>query len=344
MSIDNVSKNMHTKLLLQNLIDAIPIPISVHDNNKIIIAANQAFRDFLRCSDEKLVGKTCSTVLHDNRLPKNCRLASGSDKVYGDSGISVCDNHATVNKLILKGEEYYLHIIKNTAPSAELTKQVIGAVETERKVLAAEIHDDLLQTGFSAMTHCNSAFQKTNSKEAKQRLELAIKCLDNMLSTGRKIIKDLSPPFLETVGLVPAILEYAKNLFEGHPIIFESTVYSNMAKLPPELETTLFRVTQEALINIVKHSNASRAKFSMVDNDDGFIEVYIDDNGKGLPEDFNKNSADNIGMKLMKERVEMHNGLFCVSSGIDKGTKICAIFPTDEARVLPSQEFCCEAQ
>lgn len=335
--------NNDTKAFLVNLIDGIPLPISIHGKDQKIILANQALKDFLQYPESELVGKTCLKVLHNDKLPEHCPFIQDENRSFGESNVSICDNHASVSKVVLDNESYYVHIIRQAQREDGLAKQVINAVEVERKVLASEIHDDLLQTGFSAMAHCNSALQRAGSAEAKERLKLAIRSLDKMLSTGRQIVKELRPPLLETVGLVPAIVEHAKSLFEQHPIIFESSINFDSRKLTPELETTIFRVTQEALLNVLKHSGCSKVKFSIMCSDQ-IVEVYIEDNGQGLPDNFTENNPEHLGLKLMKQRVEMHNGLFCISSTRGKGAKISAIFPLKSGSVIPNQESYCVAR
>lgn len=213
-----------------------------------------------------------------------------------------------------------------------ILKLVTQAVETERRALSSEIHDDLLQSAFSAMIHCNSIYQRTREPNDKKRLELAIKSLDRLLLTGRKIIKELMPPSLESDDLYLAIKKCARSIFEQTPIkynIQEANI--QFKKLPSGLEKSIYRVTQEALMNVLKHSKATYVDIRIRVSRDKLIIVQVQDNGIGLNENPN-NKEDCVGIKLMKERVRMHNGVICIDGKPNKGTSIKAVFPINSAR------------
>lgn len=336
------------KKQLERIIDTIPMPISIHDRDYNIIRVNKSLAEALNMQYKDIIGKKCYEIMHPERkVPDNCPLKKvkttkkaisvETKDSYPFEGVFV----TTVKDISDTSDNanLYLHVIQNMSNERELTRGVIQAVETERKALSSEIHDDLLQAGFSAMTHCNSVYQRIRNKEDRRRLELAIKSIEGLLLAGRKIIKELRPPLLETVGLISAIKEHAKNIFEGYPIVV-NIAESRIPKIPIELETTIFRVVQESLMNVLKHSKASEVKISINKKHNKIIDVEISDNGIGLPAELqDMESKEHIGMKLMKERIEMHHGCFCIASKPEKGTKIKATFPVSPLYRV-TQESC----
>lgn len=212
----------------------------------------------------------------------------------------------------------------------DLVKLINHAVVSERKNLSSKLHDDLLQAAFSAMLHCSIALKNTNNPDIKKQLELAIKSLNKLLINGKTIIGDLVPPPLEPVSLSCAIKEHARNIFEGTSIKL-NMMESNPKKLPDELESTIFKIAQEALMNIIKHSMATEATVSLKISKNDIV-LQIQDNGIGLPSSFQSLNKNRIGMKLLRERVEMHNGIICIQSKPQKGTTIKAVFPIDPSK------------
>lgn len=331
---------------LQEVFDCLNTPMFILDDDRKIIRANEALAKKLNKSFSDILGKKCYSLMHGTQSPpKGCPLEmaniTGKALIEEKDGYIFEGDYATViQKMPGKNRTKvrYLHTIEDISLTKDLIKQVIYSVEAERKVLGAEIHDDLLQAAFCAITHCNSVNQKINNEEAKARLELAIKSLDGLLQTGRKIIRELMPPMLETVGLIPAIKEHANNIFAGDPIVFNLTK-ANLTRLPNELEVTILRVVQEALMNVFKHSGASIVEVSLkLTNKKRFVKLTIEDNGKGLPVKI-ANEDGHIGIRLMRERVEMHRGCFCVESKPGNGTKIVASFPLNITETV-TREFC----
>lgn len=213
----------------------------------------------------------------------------------------------------------------------DLAKQIVRAVENERKSLSIAIHDDLLQVAFSALAYCKSVYNVSiESMSGKDRLDLAIKCLDNLLETGRKIISQLEPPMLKSIGLIPAIQEQAKNLFEGYDIKLKIKG-TELSRLRGEVEVAIFRIVQEALMNILKHAKAKNVSISFAEKDGKLIMVTIEDDGIGI--DGPVFLKGHLGMKLMKERVELYNGDLIINKGDNKGTKVCVNIPIDGLQI-----------
>lgn len=203
--------------------------------------------------------------------------------------------------------------------------KVIEAQEEERKRIAREIHDGPAQTMANVLLK-SELCEKLITKDIEQA-KLELKNLKNIvhqsLKEVRKIIYDLRPSSLDDLGLIPALSRYIMNFNNDSGIYVDFIVLSDYRRLSPEIEITCFRVVQEALTNISKHSKAKTAsvKFEFGNR---FISIIIKDDGIG----FEKEKIERgYGLLGMKERVQMLNGKFEVSSSRNKGTQIYVSIP-----------------
>lgn len=225
----------------------------------------------------------------------------------------------------------------NKAPN-ELSEMAIKQIESERETLSSEIHNNLLQSAFSAMLHLNNVYQKTSEPEHKKRLGLAIKSLDKLLADGRNVLKVLSPPALESDGLLYAIKDQAKNVFESHPISY-TIAEQNLKRLPREIEEAISHISREAFMNIIKHSRATKVEIKIGVKRDRYAKVTIKDNGIGVSNPKDRKQG-HIGLDLIRKRVEMCNGIVCIDSKPYNGTTIKAIFPLKPAKKA-RRTYCC---
>ncbi|KHO62837.1 histidine kinase [Thermoanaerobacter sp. YS13] len=206
-----------------------------------------------------------------------------------------------------------------------LSVKIIEAQEEERKRIAREIHDGPAQAMANVLLK-SELCEKLITKDielAKIELKNLKDIVQQSLKEVRKIIYDLRPSALDDLGLVPALSRYIKNFSEETGIFVDFTVLSDYKRLSPEIEITCFRVVQEALTNIKKHSKAKNAsvkfEFGM-----RFISVIIKDDGIGFDKE---NIGQGYGLMGMRERVEILNGKFEISSFKNKGTQIYISIP-----------------
>lgn len=206
-----------------------------------------------------------------------------------------------------------------------LSIKVIEAQEEERKRIAREIHDGPAQTMANVLLK-SELCEKLIAKDIEQA-KLELKNLKNIvhqsLKEVRKIIYDLRPSSLDDLGLIPALSRYIMNFNNDSGIYVDFVVLSEYKRLSPEIEITCFRVVQEALTNISKHSMAKNAsvKFEFGNR---FISIIIKDDGIGFEREKIERG---YGLLGMKERVQILNGKFEVSSSQNKGTQIYVSIP-----------------
>lgn len=194
--------------------------------------------------------------------------------------------------------------------------------EDERKRIAREIHDELGQQLTAIKMDVSSLYKKQiiNNPEQEQKLSGLFVLIDNTIKTVRKIASDLRPAILDDLGLEEAIkwqiAEFTKRT--GIPMKFISTIEDE--KFSEAISTCVFRVFQEALTNITRHANASHV-VSKLCHESGELLFTIRDNGVGF--DIEKSGKiRSMGLLGMKERINMLNGKYEISSQVGKGTMI----------------------
>jgi signal transduction histidine kinase len=205
--------------------------------------------------------------------------------------------------------------------------QLLNAQDQERRKIARDLHDGLGQNLAAAKMIADS-FQH-RSPEKQRMLELSA-ILDDAVSSTRSISHLLHPPLVEELGFSGAARSYLKGFSNRTGMKVQSDIPDSQERLPAELELTLFRVLQEALTNIQRHSKSTSAEVQFRVNGK-MATLKVRDNGVGLaPEmirNFNENGASvGVGLAGMRERVRERNGDFEIRSD-STGTAISATVP-----------------
>jgi two-component system NarL family sensor kinase len=189
-----------------------------------------------------------------------------------------------------------------------LTQRVFDAQEEERGRVARELHDGISQMLVGVRFALDSARRRLNSgaPEAGTSLEQGIENLGTAISEVRRISRDLRPGVLDDLGLGPAI-KSLRDDFEtrtGIDTDFSTVVFRN--RLDQNAKIALYRIAQEALTNIERHSGATHASIDLRGHKKGAT-LRIADNGCGIDQT-SKNRGPGIGLRNMQERVEQLDG------------------------------------
>jgi len=251
-------------------------------------------------------------------------------RIWADDEIGKLGN--AFNNMIQKLKNFKTELESKEEMRTQLLKKVISAQEDERKRIARELHDQTSQSltslmiGLKLLQACETLDEV--SKRSDDLRELTSKTLEGV----HDLAIQLRPAVLDDIGLEIAlqkyILDYSKKFaikVDYHSIGLDST------RLPTEIETVIYRVVQEALTNIVKHSEATNASL-IIDNRENLLKVIIEDNGKGF--DVEKVMGSEIVGKLglfgMQERVYLINGNITIESTHGVGTSIYITIPIDK--------------
>jgi two-component system, NarL family, sensor histidine kinase DevS len=210
-----------------------------------------------------------------------------------------------------------------TVEAVRLRRSIEGA-ESERRRWARELHDETLQGLGGLRVLLSSAVRLDDGEARSELLHKAIEHVDREIENLHAIITDLRPAALDQLGLVPALRSLARRAasVRSLDIVTHFALRDEDIRLPPEVETTAYRLVQEALANATKHARASRVEIEVRD-EPGTIVVRVADDGTGF--DTSASSA-GFGLVGMRERVELAGGELRIESGL-RGTDVSARIP-----------------
>lgn len=212
----------------------------------------------------------------------------------------------------------------------ELTQRIIETQEEERGRVARELHDGISQILVSVKYTLELAWGKAKNinVDAARSIEKSTQGLNMAITEVRRISRDLRPSALDDLGLSPALESLANEFSQRTAIEVEIQTVAFRNLLPDEAKITLFRVAQEALTNIERHSDANHVKLKL-SAPGGAVTLSISDNGKGFDTsslDTIKSPLSGIGLRNMQERLEFHNGKLNIYSS-ETETRIEAVLP-----------------
>jgi two-component system sensor histidine kinase DegS len=205
-------------------------------------------------------------------------------------------------------------------------QQATRAQEEERKRISHELHDDTIQAlvVLSRQLDSLATSKEGISEENRSRLEKLWQQTDSIVRGVRRLSQDLRPAALDRLGLLPALEWLTSSISEHSGITTEVKVTGEERRLPEEVAIALFRITQEALRNVWRHSGATQVKV-IVEFLENITRITITDNGKGfnLPENISDMAKDGkLGLTGMQERAQLIGGTLTVRSKPGEGTKI----------------------
>ncbi len=203
-------------------------------------------------------------------------------------------------------------------------RRVVAGQELERQRLARELHDETGQAltsillGLKAVEEAGDADEMHSAAEGLRELVVAT------LRDVRRLAVELRPKALDDFGLVAALERLVQTFSEATTIGVELETTLGEERLPPEVETTLYRIVQEALTNVVKHARARRVSILLMRRE-GTAMAVIDDDGEGF--DPEAVQEDGLGLLGIRERVELLEGRLKVESWPGSGTTLAVEVP-----------------
>jgi signal transduction histidine kinase len=213
-----------------------------------------------------------------------------------------------------------------------LLKQVIASQEEERRRVARELHDDLGQALSALLLDVKTGTgQAPGHVDLCRRLEAEVR---ELIAKVYQLAWDLRPAILDDFGLDSALTRHINKVTErtGLPIDYEFIgPKSSDSRLPPEVEVVLYRVTQEALNNVVRHASAKRVSVIVLCHADSVV-LIVEDDGKGFdPEASAQPGARaSLGLTGMRERVGLLKGELLIESAPGDGTSVKATIPLSQ--------------
>jgi two-component system sensor histidine kinase UhpB len=202
--------------------------------------------------------------------------------------------------------------------------------EKESKRIAGEIHDVLgqqltsLKIDLSWLTERVQAGEEDAGK-ILEKISAMSGLIDQTIQAVQKISAELRPGMLDDLGLLPAIEWLAMDFQNRTKIKCRTRFDRDEIALDPDLATAIFRISQEALTNVVRHANATRVNISLKAEDGGLV-LTIKDNGNGIKEE-RVWDATSLGIMGMRERARRFRGELLISGTPQRGTTLTAVFP-----------------
>ena len=234
-------------------------------------------------------------------------------------GLQVITQDVTEEKQLRRNMEYYI-------------KQVTRAQEDERLRIARELHDDTAQVLATLSRSLDSLVtgEKTLKKASIERLKKLHEMANSALEGVRRFSQDLRPSILDDLGLVPALEWLITDLEKSYGITTKVEIAGSRRRLAPEIELTVFRIVQEVLSNIRRHSQASSVAMSLDFGADA-LTLLISDNGQGFS--IPRRTSDlalsgKLGIIGMRERARLIGGTLIVQSEKDVGTTVTLRIPS----------------
>jgi signal transduction histidine kinase len=220
-----------------------------------------------------------------------------------------------------------IHSTRSVA--ADRLRHSIEASERERGRWARELHDDTLQ-GLGGLRLLLSSALRGPQADLAKAVERAIAQLTDDIASLRALISELRPAALDELGLVPAIETLAQRTASAEGVAVETKIdmeFEGRGILGPEVESSLYRLAQEALTNITKHAAATRVELVLVRRD-GVVELSVSDDGAGFDL---QDAGEGFGLVGMRERVALAGGHLDITSTPGRGTTLRAELPLGAA-------------
>ena len=328
--------------LFENSRDA----IYVHDLNGRYTSVNRAAEELSGFSRDEIIGRHYSNFIAPNYLREAresfCRkldvpvettyeaqviCKDGSRKAVEVSSRMMYRNGEPIG---IQGTVRDITERKRAQRALQTYSQrLIQAQEAERESMARELHDEIGQS-LTAISMNLEWIRRSDpiSPAATERIQESIEVIDDTLGRVRELSLELRPSLLDDLGLATALSWYAERFSTRAGIEIEVS-----GELPPDgiqraVQTTLFRITQEALTNIARHARATKAWVALAESDRN-LRLTISDNGVGFDAAsfLNGSAGMALGLRGMQERADAANGSVFINSTPGSGTEVIVEVP-----------------
>ena len=226
-----------------------------------------------------------------------------------------------------------------------LAAQRLTIQEIERRRIAADLHDGLGQSLVLLMLGIQEALRQMGDGVPPKAVESVKRLLPKVagaLNELRRVAMDLRPSTLDDLGLLPTLSWFVGEFEMANPDTrIEKHIGVIEKDVPEPLKLAIFRILQEAVNNALKHADADCIRIGLHDAD-GVLAFTVEDDGKGFDPGALPGRGDvrrGFGMQSMRERAELSGGTYAVTSAVGQGTKICVVWPAEQALIARTTAF-----
>jgi two-component system sensor histidine kinase UhpB len=341
---------------LRQLLGYINEGVVIQDKNHFITYANDKFLRLVGYRRDEVIGRPITALLGRGWLRKDRGDKAGAEKdPWKSAEISWKRKDGKTVFTILSPKPIYsqqgqfggtlavltditdrrkveIELRRSREELRSLSRYLESVRERESKRIAGEIHDVLgqqlttLRIDLSWLTERFRSGEKDSDK-ILERLNAMFDLIDQTIQAVQKISAELRPGLLDDLGLLPA-LEWLSQDFENRTKIKCRTNFDREdISLDPDFATAIFRISQEALTNVVRHAKATQVQIGLKEKN-GALVLTIKDNGKGIKKARIWDPL-SLGILGMRERVRRFNGEFKISGAPQKGTTLTVVFPEE---------------
>jgi signal transduction histidine kinase len=246
----------------------------------------------------------------------------------------------TVKERTRELEERNAALVQQTETVRELSGRLLQARDEERRHIARELHDSVGQVAAAIRMNLVPLTQESQalSEDANRALTENVSLADQLAKEVRTISYLLHPPLLDELGLPSALSWFVEGFAQRSKIQVKLEVQSDFGRLPHELEIHLFRIVQECLTNVHRHSGSATASIRLSDIH-GHVRLELEDAGRGIPREKLKMLASKgklgVGISGMRERARQFGGTIEFASSA-KGTLVVAMIPVTGSERMAS--------
>jgi signal transduction histidine kinase len=219
-----------------------------------------------------------------------------------------------------------------------LSARLLAMQDEERRRIARDLHDSIgpLIAALSMNNGMLAQRTKQLGPEVAEALEQNNQLVEQLSKQTRTISHLLHPPLLDEIGLLPAIKMFAEGFAERSSVKVDVELSPEIGRLPPNVEISVFRIVQECLTNVYRHSGSKTARIKIAPTQDKLLTVQVCDEGKGMPRTHgvpaSPGSNHGVGLSGMRERLRELGGTLDVQSS-ENGTKVIAAVPVHKTMV-----------
>ena len=221
-----------------------------------------------------------------------------------------------------------------------LSQRLMEIQELERRAIARDLHDEIGQALTAIKLNLRELGDNLTAAVVGKQVSDSLLILDQVLRHIRNLALDLRPSMLDELGLLPALRWYVGRQAERAGWTLEFMADEVVARPSPEVEISCFRLTQEALTNVVRHAKATAVEVRL-EVGHGRLDLFICDNGIGFEPELIRTGAragTSVGLSGMEERVRLAGGRITIHSAPGGGTEIHATFPLDHEPTAATHE------
>lgn len=272
----------------------------------------------------------CLPILRESALIGILYLENNlAPGVFTAGRLEVLNHLARQAAVSLENAALHDRVSRSEEAQRQFSRRLVESQEAERKRIAAELHDSLAQNMTIIHGEARKKLESSSPRpeEETDSLNVISSTALRSLAEIREISYNLRPPQLDELGLKQALQSLIKRVSRSSNLNIRGKIDINKETIPPEMEIQIFRIVQEGMTNMIKHSEATEGAVEIVQTN-GDLHLEISDNGKGFDgKTKNGDESNGFGMRSMEERVRLCGGTFRVDSRPAKGTRVEALIP-----------------